>query len=101
MGDSCYNRGLPGTSDRTMPVPVAGGLDWKQRAAEITDQVKKRGIDPLLFGALPANTEVSSSFNWKGYTSMFCNRLAANNDPGVPQSVGCPPRDWPGWKESN
>ena len=96
--DSSYDQGLPGNSSRIIPPPVAGGFDWRQRAAEITDQVKKRGIDPLLFGAMPTNTEVSDAFNWKGYTNMFCNRLAANYDPGVPQSVGCPSPNWPGWK---
>ena len=93
LHDSSYDQGLPGSSNRIMPEPVAGGLDWQQRAAQIKDQVKKRGLDPLLFGAMPDNTEVSDSFNWKGYTSMFCSRLAANYDPGVPQSVGCPPVD--------
>jgi hypothetical protein len=98
VSDSSYDTGLPGNCSRNIPEIQAGGFDWKQRALEITDQVKKRGLDPLLFGAMPSNTVVSESFNWKGYTNMFCNRLAANYDPGVPQSVGCPSPNWPGWK---
>ena len=113
LGDSSYSKGLPFLpslpslpssdydSDRILPTPVAGGLDWHDRSSQIIDQVKKRGLDPILFGALPADTEVSDAFNWKGYTSMFCSRLAANYDPGLPQSVGCPPANWPGWRESN
>jgi hypothetical protein len=97
-GSTEFDIGLPGTSDRVMPTPQAGNLDWKQRALEITQQIKKRGIDPMVYGAMPENTEVSPEFQWKGYTKMICSRTMANADPGFSQSVGCPPSDWVGWR---
>ena len=97
-GEDTYIAGLPGLSqDRTFPAPKVGGLDWKERAKEIKKQVKKRGLDPVVFGAIPDNADVSNEFNWRGYTQMFCSRLAANTDPGLPVTVGCPPQEWAGW----
>ena len=98
-GHNTYDYGLPGTShDRTFPAPNVGGLDWKERAKQIKTQVKKRGLDPVIFGAIPDNADVSNEFNWRGYTQMFCSRLAANTDPGLPVTVGCPPQEWKGWQ---
>jgi len=98
-GQNTYDRGLPGTSsDRTFPAPKVGGLDWKERVKQIKTQVKRRGLDPAVFGAIPDNADVSDEFNWRGYTQMFCTRLAANTDPGLPVTVGCPPQEWAGWQ---
>jgi len=98
-GQNTYDYGLPGTShDRTFPAIKVGGLDWKERAKQIKVQVKRRGLDPAVFGAIPDNADVSNEFNWRGYTQMFCTRLAANTDPGLPVTVGCPPQEWAGWQ---
>jgi hypothetical protein len=97
-GSISFDTGLPGTSDRVLPTAQSGILDWKERAKQITQQIKKRGVDPTLYGALPENAEVSPEFQWKGYTKMLCSRTLANADPGFSQSVGCPPPEWIGWR---
>jgi len=54
-----YTEGLPGSTNyRTFPDPIAGHLDWKKRSSDIVSQIKKRGLDPKQFGAMPSNTEV-------------------------------------------
>ena len=73
-------------------------FDWKSRAKQIEDQVKKRNLNPADFGIMPANTKVSDDFSWKGYTYMMCTRLQTTPDPGLPQTCGCPPMNWPGWR---
>lgn len=97
-GATSFDKGLPGTSDRILPTPTSGTLDWKERAKQITDQIKKRGIDPTVYGALPSGAQVSPEFQWKGYTKMLCSRVLANADPGFGQSIGCPPPEWVGWR---
>jgi hypothetical protein len=76
-------------------------FDWKTRAIEITSQIKKRGLDPEDFGIMKDNTKVSDDFSWKGYTRMICTRLQATMDPGLPETCGCPPMNWKGWKIAN
>lgn len=96
-----YEFGLPGAStDRVLPPIRSGGLDWKVRSQQICDQVRKRGMDPVVFGAMPPEVEVSEDFNWKGYTRMLCKRLESTADPGLPITVGCPEQTWDGWKET-
>lgn len=93
-----YDSGLPGTStSRTLATPQAP-FDWKQRNSEIVQQIRRRGMDPLLFGALPPDAQVSNDFSWRGHTQMMCMRLNATTDPGLAVSVGCPPQRWAGWK---
>ncbi len=93
-----YDSGLPGTStSRTLSTPQAP-FDWKQRNAEIVQQIRKRGMDPLLFGALPPDAQVSNDFSWRGHTQMMCMRLNSTSDPGLAVSVGCPPQRWGGWR---
>jgi len=95
-----YTGGLPGSQNyRTFPDPVSGGLDWKKRSADIVSQVKKRGLDPKQFGAMPLDIEVSNDFSWRGYTRMLCSRLNATTDPGLSVTVGCPADNWPGWRQ--
>ncbi len=72
-------------------------FDWKQRAKDIEEQIKKRGLNPKDFGVMP-NTKVSKDFSWKGYTQMICTRLQATMDPALPETCGCPPMDWKGWR---
>jgi len=99
--DASYNPGLPGTSklaSRILPPPPKGSIDWKQRSQQITEQIRKRGLNPTDFGAMPENVQVSNSYSWRGYTQMLCSRLNTTPDPGLAVSVGCPPNNWPGWR---
>lgn len=96
--------GLPVT-DRMAPTPSDAGrgpshFDWKQRAKEIEDQVKKRGLNPADFGIMPKGSKVSNEFSWKGYAKMICTRLQATMDPALPETCGCPPLDWKGWRST-
>jgi len=95
-----YDYGLPGSStERNYPQPKAGGLDWEEKSKQIREQIRRRGMNPVQFGALPEGATVSSDFSWRGYTRMICSRLNASMDPGLGVTVGCPPENWPGWKE--
>jgi len=99
--DTSFNLGLPGTSNpssRIFPPHPKGSIDWKQRSQEITEQIRKRGLNPTDFGAMPENVQVSDAYSWRGYTQMLCSRLNTTPDPGLSVSVGCPPNNWPGWR---
>ena len=92
-------------SDRYAPLPSDAGrgpsrFDWKARSKEIESQVKKRGLQPADFGIMPPKTAVSSDFSWRGYARMMCTRLQATMDPHLPVLCGCPPMDWPGWRNA-
>lgn len=98
--DRGFDGGLPGiATSRTLPTPKAGKLDWKQRSQEIKEQVRKRGLNPMNFGALPDDAVVSDSFSWRGYTQMMCARLNTTMDPGLATTVGCPTQNWSGWRD--
>ena len=95
--------GVEPVTDRLAPMPQDAGrgpsqFDWQQRAKEIEAQVKKRGLKPSDFGIMPGNTKVSKDFSWKGYARMICTRLQATMDPALPETCGCPPMDWAGWR---
>lgn len=75
-------------------------FDWKERAKQIEDQIKKRGLNPVDFGILPENVKVSSDFSWRGYARMICTRLQATMDPSLPETCGCPPNNWKGWNQT-
>jgi hypothetical protein len=75
-------------------------FDWKTRAKQIEDQIKKRGLQPDDFGVMKTNQKVSDTFSWKGYAYMMCTRLQATMDPALPETCGCPPMDWKGWHVS-
>jgi hypothetical protein len=72
-------------------------FDWKARAKAIEDQVKKRGLKPTDFGITP-HLKPSRDFSWKGYAQMICTRLQATMDPALPETCGCPPLNWKGWR---
>ena len=98
--DAGYDSGLPGTSDsRMLPEPKSGHLDWKVRSQQIKEQIRRRGLDPKDFGALPDDAIVSKDYSWRGYTQMMCMRLNTTLDPGLATTVGCPPQNWSGWKD--
>jgi hypothetical protein len=95
-----FDAGLPGLSiSRTLPEPTSGRLDWKQRSQQIREQIRRRGLNPADFGALPEDAQVGSEFSWRGYTQMMCMRLNTTPDPGLAQTVGCPPTNWQGWRD--
>ncbi len=86
------------------PVEAGRGpahFDWKTRSKQIEEQVKKRGLKSSDFGIMPEGTKVSSEFSWKGYARMICSRLQATMDPALPETCGCPPMDWKGWRIAN
>jgi hypothetical protein len=90
-------------TDHLAPLPQDAGrgparFDWKERARQIEDQIRKRGLVQKDFGVMPRDTKVSSEFSWKGYSKMMCTRLQATMDPGLPELCGCPPMDWKGWR---
>ena len=82
-----------------LPEPKSGHLDWKQRSQQIKEQIRRRGLDPKDFGALPDDAIVSKEYSWRGYTQMMCMRLNTTLDPGLATTVGCPPQGWSGWKD--
>jgi hypothetical protein len=78
---------------------TASHFDWKERARQIEEQIRKRGLRSEDFGVMPRHQKVSSDFSWKGYTKMICTRLKATMDPSLPETCGCPPMDWKGWRQ--
>ena len=97
--------GMAPVTDKLAPKPMDAGrgpseFDWESRAKQIEDQVKKRGLKPTDFGIMPRGTRVSDDFSWKGYARMICTRLQATMDPALPETCGCPPLDWSGWRIS-
>ena len=78
----------------------AGGFNWKARAENIFDNVKRAGMEPNDYGIDPevyANTQ-QSDFSWRGYTKMVCSRLGTNAEAGTAEKMGCPPASWKGWR---
>jgi hypothetical protein len=110
LDNACNKKFMPNggdnpVTDRLAPKPDDAGrgpshFDWKTRAKEIESQVKKRGLKPTDFGIMSDNTKVSTDFSWKGYARMICTRLQATMDPSLPETCGCPPLDWAGWRIS-
>lgn len=86
---------LPGDAGRGR---APAQFDWKERSRQIEDQIRKRGLRPEDFGVMPRTQKVSKEFSWKGYAKMICTRLQATMDPGLPETCGCPPMDWKGWR---
>ena len=74
-------------------------FDWQQRANFIYDSIQKQGLNPQDFGCLRPDEYVSDNFSWRGYAKMVCGRLATSYDTGLPETCGCPPLNWPGWKQ--
>ena len=72
---------------------------WKERATFICDQISKREMNPDDYGCMQDTTIVSDNFSYRGYAKMICSRLATNYDPGIPELCGCPPPEWPGWRQ--
>jgi hypothetical protein len=102
-----------GSDPSRFPIPqrgnlvlgAAGQFDWKARALQITQQIRKRGLDPNDFGAknerelaaMPVNQ--LNPFSWKGYASLICRRLQAVDMNRTDEMCGCPPSTWKGWND--
>jgi len=97
--DTIHN--LMGSSPSVQPTGKYGTpamLDWKQRSADICQQISKRGLNPYDFGCLQDPDDVEANFSYRGYAKMVCSRLSTVYDPGVPEMCGCPPATWSGWR---
>jgi hypothetical protein len=91
-------------TDRLAERPCDAGrgpshFDWKERAKQIEGQVHKRGLKHTDYGIMPKGTKTSEDFSWRGYCKMICTRLQASMDPSLPETCGCPPMDWKGWRK--
>lgn len=72
--------------------------DWRSKVAQICDSIRKHGMDPNDFGCMDPSKQVSPDYSWRGNARMVCTRLLTTPDPGLPETCGCPPLEWPGWK---
>jgi len=73
-------------------------FDWKKKAQDLATALQGMGLEPGDFGCLTPGTQVSPDFSWRGNAKMICTRAAAHYDPALPEQIGCPPVDWPGWR---
>jgi hypothetical protein len=76
----------------------ASAFDWQERSKQICAAIEKHGYEPGDFGCMDEDATVSSNFSWRGYTRMICTRVGTLYDPGAPESCGCPPVEWSGWR---
>ena len=76
----------------------AAHFDWKVKSSQICESIRKRGLNPADFGCMDPSKVVSQDYSWRGHARMVCQRLLTTPDPGLPESCGCPPYSWPGWK---
>lgn len=76
----------------------APGFNWKRRAEEITENIRRAEMNPDDFGCMKRGVQVSKDFSWRGHTKMVCSRLSTALDPGIPEQMGCPPVSWKGWR---
>ena len=82
----------------TLDVGKAAHYDWRSKAAQICDSIRKQGMDPNDFGCMDPSKQVSPDYSWRGNARMVCTRLLTTPDPGLPEICGCPPLEWPGWR---
>lgn len=73
-------------------------FDWRSKAAQICDSIRKQGMDPNDFGCMEPSKQVSPDYSWRGNARMVCTRLLTTPNPGLPETCGCPPMEWPGWR---
>ena len=76
----------------------ASGFSWKNKCNELYTALKSMDLDPGDFGCLAPNTQVGPDYSWRGNAKMICTRAATHSDPGLPEQIGCPPVNWPGWR---
>lgn len=76
----------------------ASAFDWQERSKQICAAIEKNGYEPGNFGCMNEDATVGPNFSWRGYTRMICTRVGTLYDPGAPESCGCPPVEWSGWR---
>jgi hypothetical protein len=82
----------------TMDLGKTAKYDWRSKSAQICDSIRKHGMDPNDFGCMDPSKQVSPDYSWRGNARMVCTRLLTTPDPGLPETCGCPPMEWPGWR---
>jgi hypothetical protein len=82
----------------TLDLGKTAKYDWRSKATQICDSIRKQGMDPNDFGCMEASKQVSPDYSWRGNARMVCTRLLTTPDPGLPETCGCPPMEWPGWR---
>jgi hypothetical protein len=82
----------------TLDLGKTAKYDWRSKATQICDSIRKQGMDPNDFGCMDGSKQVSSDYSWRGNARMVCTRLLTTPDPGLPETCGCPPMEWPGWR---
>jgi len=83
----------------TFPEPKTAKFDWKARSSQICGAIRKRDLDPADFGCLADTSKVGQDYSWRGYTKMICTRLQTTMDEALPETCGCPPVNWKGWRQ--
>jgi hypothetical protein len=85
-------------SSPSLDVGKTAKFDWRSKVAQICDSIRKQGMDPNDFGCMDPSKQVSPDYSWRGNARMVCTRLLTTPDPGLPETCGCPPMEWPGWR---
>lgn len=98
QGQNKVVRSSPGIRPE-LPTPETAKFDWKARGSQICEAIRMRGLDPSDFGCMKDMSKVGEDFSWRGYSKMVCNRLQTTMDSGLPETCGCPPVKWPGWRQ--
>lgn len=86
----------PRASDSTATAPSS--FNWKKKATDLAAALQKMGLEPGDFGCLKPGTQVGPDYSWRGHSKMVCTRAATHSDPALPEQIGCPPINWPGWR---
>ena len=73
-------------------------FNWKKKATDLAAALQKMGLEPGDFGCLKPGTQVGPDYSWRGHSKMVCTRAATHSDPALPEQIGCPPINWPGWR---
>jgi hypothetical protein len=84
--------------NRLTPAGAPAKFDWKSKSAQICEEIRKRGLNPKDFGCMDPSNVTSQDFSWRGHARMVCTRLLTTPDPGLPETCGCPPLNWKGWR---
>lgn len=87
-----------GNTTTTNTSSPASAFDWQERSKQICAAIEKNGYEPGDFGCMSEDASVGANFSWRGYARMICTRVGTLYDPGAPQSCGCPPVEWSGWR---
>jgi hypothetical protein len=87
-----------GATDGFTATDGGNAFSWKNKCNELYTALKNMDLDPGDFGCLAPNTQVGPDYSWRGNAKMICTRAATHSDPALPEQIGCPPVNWPGWR---